>query len=309
MIPLLPRFRRCALLAGIIALPFPVSAGLLSALWERAPDPVAVSSVSTENYAAQKFGPKAPKPETYLFFQGHYFGGTTRDPDLEHAQFLQIAQTLGENMVRQNYFPTKDQKNADLLIAVHWGVTTTYENPNRQMDLDRLNDAMATDIAKGPNNMDHSEVNSELAIADLEQGTKEYYIKENSRLLGFDRQIAKEADPSTASGTTNSSFMSSGELDLRQLLDEERFFVILMAYDYHTMKKGTKPTLLWSTRFSVRAASNRFTVVLPEMSKAAADYFGRNMDGLKFEAPGLKQGQVDVGTPTVVKTPAETEKK
>jgi hypothetical protein len=74
-----------------------------------------------------------------------------------------------------------------------------------------------------------------------------------------------------------------------------------MAYDYHTMKKGSTPKLLWSTRFSIRAPGNTFTASLPVMSKAAADYFGRAVDGLKMQKPGAPpEGKVDVGAPRVV---------
>ncbi len=258
-------------------------------------DPVAVASTSSEEYAREKFGPAAPKPESYLFFEGKFFGGTTRDPNLEHAQFLAIAKTLGENLVRQNYFPTKDQKKADLLIVVHWGVTTTYEDPNKQDGLDRLNGAIAAEQAAAPS-MDHSALNSELAIADLERGTTENSIAYNSRLLGFRGEIAKVENQVSASG----SGVTSEEMALRLALNEERYFIILMAYDYHTMKKGTKPTLLWSTRFSIRAPGNSFTQALPVMSRVAADYFGHAVDGLKIETLDAPKGKVEIGIPKVV---------
>ena len=38
--------------------------------------------------------------------------------------------------------------------------------------------------------------------------------------------------------------MTTEENNLLQLLVEERYFVVLMAYDYHTMKKGSTPKLL-----------------------------------------------------------------
>ncbi len=280
-----PALTFLALFAGLAALACPL----------RAVDPVAVSSTASEEYAQQKFGPGAPKPESYLFFQGKFFGGTTRDPNLEHAQFNDIVKILAGNMVRQNYFPTKDPKNADLLIVVHWGTTTVYENPNQQDDLQRKNDAIAAEQAAPPS-MDHSALNQELAIADLEQGTEENSIAFNARLLGFRQQLAQESNKLSSS----SSGVSDGEIALKLLLSEERYFIILMAYDYHTMKKGTPPKLLWSTRFSIRSPGNSFTASLPVMSKVAADYFGHPIDGLRIEKPDVPRGKVDVGVPQVV---------
>jgi hypothetical protein len=287
-----------ALLAVLAGMPRPL----------RAVDPVAVSSTSSAEYAREKFGPGAPKRETYLFYQGKFFGGTTRDPNLEHAQFADIVKILAANLVRQNYIPTNDQKNADLLIVVHWGTTTVYEDPNRQLNLENKNNeiskyntavaaaAMPSDDFLSHLQPDQGPLNSELAIADLEAGAQQNSAATNAQLLGFRRELAKEQNKVTAS----SSGMSADEVSLQLLLREERYFVILMAYDYHTMKKGTRPQLLWSTRFSIRSPGNSFTGALPVMSKVAADYFGHALDGLKIEKPNTPEGKVKVGVPEVV---------
>jgi hypothetical protein len=295
------------LLAGTIALP--------GVLWAQPTDPVAVSSTSTAEYSQQKFGPGAPKPESYLFFQGKFYGGTTRDTDLENAQFNQIVKILAENLVHQNYFPSKDPKNADLLIVVHWGTTTVYVNPNMQDDQDRLNQLQAAYNAqvaasqsstsrKGggggppPPPPDPGPLNAALQMVDADREQMMKQIGVNAQLLGFNDQIVKDR----AAGTASASGVSTSESNLLELLTEERYFVVLMAYDYHTMKKGSTPKLLWSTRFSIRAPGNKFTAALPVMSKAAADYFGRAIDGLKMEKPlsTLREGKVEVGAPTVV---------
>ena len=261
-------------------------------------NPVAVASTAAPDYSEQKFAPGAQKPETYLFYQGQFHGGTTRDPNLENAQFNQIVKTIGENMVHQNYFPSKDPKEADLLIVVHWGTTTIYENPNRQDDLDRLNTLLAkynAAIAAGKH-PDPGPLNQAQMIEESEQAEIRKAIGINAELLGFRQQINKDM----AKGSASSTGASTEGADLINALSEERYFVILMAYDFHTMKKGSTPKLLWSTRFSIRAAGISFTNALPVMSKVAANYFGRDLDGLKVENPTAAEGKVDVGTPTVV---------
>jgi hypothetical protein len=272
-------------------------AGLIASARAGSADPVAVSSTSTEDYARQKFGKGEPRPESYLFFQGKFFGGTVRDANLEHAQFLDIAKILAENLVRQKYYPTKDQKNADLLIVVHWGVTSIYENPNKQLDTERLYNAQTADAAaqEASPSLDHSALNLELAIGDLERGTEENSVAYNARLLGYRQQLANQTQV-----IDMNSGMTAEELSLREQLSEERYFVILMAYDYRTMKKDQKPKLLWSTRFSIRSPGRTFTKALPEMSKVASSYFGQALDGLKQEAPGAPTGKVELGIPRVV---------
>jgi hypothetical protein len=276
------------LLAGLAAGSLPLRGSDL--------DPVAVSSTTSVDYVRGKLDSGAPKPETYLFFQGKFFGGTTRDPNLERAQFNDIAQTLAKNLVKQEYYPTKDQKNADLLLVVHWGATTVYENPNRHDDLDRKQNAVLAEQAAGPST-DHAAVNLELAIGDLEQRVQENSLLYNARLLGYSQELTKDQSKVVANATR----VTSNEASLYLDLNEERYFVILMAYDFHTMKKGVRPKLLWSTRFSIRAPGNSFTASLPVMSRVAADYYGQAVDGLKFEKTNTPpEGKVEVGVPTVV---------
>ena len=280
-------------------------------------DPVAVSSSASLEYEQQKFGPGAPKPESYLFFQGKFYGGTTRDPNLEKAQFGEIVKVLGESMARQNYFPSKDPKHADLLVVVHWGVSTIYENPNKDGELDELNDATGEynrEVAEYQSGSpitnddgtqlpfpDASRLNGDLAQRDADRALTMRQIALNAQLLGFDGQLLKDH----ANGSASSIGVSTEENTLLQSLAEERYFIILMAYDFRTMKKGTAPKLLWSTRFSIRAPGNFFTAALPVMSKVAADYFGHALDGLRVEVPGVREGHVKLGAPTVIDSPSE----
>jgi hypothetical protein len=297
---------RLAATAGVLLLA--MVPGLSSRLQAQATDPVAVSSTASVEYTQQKFGPGAPKPETYLFFQGKFYGGTTRDKNLENAQFNQIVDILGKNMVRQNYYPSKDPKSADLLIVVHWGVTTTAMamEPNLQDDKTQLvvlssqySQALRAYLSGkgGQFPPDRGPLTTQESVVQAEQAEIMKEISINAKLLGYNDQIYKDE----SGGTAANSGISTDESNLLQDLNEERYFVILMAYDYRTMKKGSTPKLLWSTRFSIRAPGNFFTAALPAMGKAAADYFGHAIDGLKIEKPNVfLQGNVEVGKPTVV---------
>jgi hypothetical protein len=267
-----------------------------------ATEPVSVSSTASVDYTQQKFAPDSTKRETYLFFQGKFYGGSAKDPDLEQAQFAGITKILAENMVRQNYYPSSDPKDADLLIAVHWGVTTIADNPNRQQDLERLHTLLArynAAVAAG-RKPDPSPVNQAQAIVEAEQADVRRHLSANSILLGFKPQFDKDQNQTTDTGASANDATGTDRASLMLALAEERYFVILMAYDYHSMKKGSTPKLLWSTRFSIVATGLSFTKALPVMSRVAADYFGHAVDGLKITKPEVPEGKVELGTPTVV---------
>ena len=77
-------------------------------------------------------------------------------------------------------------------------------------------------------------------------------------------------------------------------LNEPRYFVALLAYDYQKLRNGTSaggaksaPQPVWSVRFNASADNNNFMKALPAMSRIAASYFGRQLDELKIEPLSL----------------------
>ena len=255
--------------------------GFWSAFWHP-PVPVIVSATAVDDYTQKKFGPVAPKPETYLFFQGKFYGGAIRDRDLEHAQFSQIVQTLGQGLVQQNYLPSKDPKNADLLIVVHWGTTEVYQ------------DDWATTMALPNNNSGGCWTRSMRLLQGKQNADKQINFEMNAHLLGYGQQLSQRQAQASA------NHVSTDEMNLLQNLGDERYFVILMAYDYRTMKKGVRPKLLWSTRFSMQGPGNKFTTALPIMSRVAADYFGHATGVKSVTISRIPEGKVEVGMPSVV---------
>jgi hypothetical protein len=66
-----------------------------------------------------------------------------------------------------------------------------------------------------------------------------------------------------------------------------------MAYDYQALWTQRKHSLLWVTRFSVRARGADFEKLLPSMVTYASQYFGQDSHGL-LRRP-LPEGRVDIG--------------
>jgi hypothetical protein len=282
------------LACGLLAL---AGAGVARAgwLWGDRHDTVAVSSTAVDAYTRQKFGASATKPESYLFFQGKFYAGTIRDPDLEHAQFNSIVQVLGQDLAKQNYFPSTNLKDADLLIVVHWGTTEVYQADFADsFVLPKAPYLPGIDPRPNPHDS-----NIQMVSVDLYDQLKNYY--RNLHLLGYGQQLSEEQAKKHAEPNPD-------ERTLFQSMNRERYFVILMAYDYRTMKKGVRPRLLWSTRFSIASAGNSFTAALPLMSRAAADYFGHS-EGIKSVNPHKPPtGTVTLGPLDVIGEVPEGEK-
>ncbi|HXQ79878.1 MAG TPA: hypothetical protein VN775_01110 [Opitutaceae bacterium] len=272
-------------------------------------EPVAVKAAADQEYVRQKFagGGANPKSESYVFAQGSTFGGFLRDPSLEHTQFSEITRVLAPDLAVQRYYPARDPRNADQIIVVHWGITAIDEGAGLdQLDFDKLNRDVAgyNSGIKRSGISDPSSFLSDLDIIKGMSGAAKGWPELNAQLLGYDTELQKEEYRSlgVASGMT--------ELDhrLREELSDERYFVILMAYDLNSLKegrKGAKPKLLWASHFSMRAIGHSFTTALPAMGKVAAAYFGRNVDGLLLDAQKIPEGRVEIGEPRAVETKRE----
>jgi hypothetical protein len=97
--------------------------------------------------------------------------------------------------------------------------------------------------------------------------------------------------------------------DLQDLVDEveeRRYYVILMAYDFQTIWKSKQRKMLWETRFSIRERRNDFSKALAAMAQNASRYFGQDSKGLIRER--LPDTRVILGEPTVVGYEQETKK-
>jgi len=93
--------------------------------------------------------------------------------------------------------------------------------------------------------------------------------------------------------------------DLYAEIRENRYFVVLMAYDFQLMWKNKKHRLLWETRFSISERHNAFDKALPAMAQYASRYFGQPTNGLVRTR--FPEGRVDIGEPTVIELPFGTE--
>ena len=82
------------------------------------------------------------------------------------------------------------------------------------------------------------------------------------------------------------------------------YYVVASAYDYASATANRK-ILLWRTRMTVAAQGVSQEQSLPTLVLSAAPYFGKDMpDAEILSKRTMREGIVEVGTPTVVETPA-----
>jgi hypothetical protein len=265
---------------------------------------VTIRSVVDPRYAAQRAESKPPKPETYVFAKGEFSRGIAYDSGLERMSFLQMAQMLAVDLKKQNFVPAKSVTNTDLVIVVHWGVTLGRDKGMDEFlfDPDRLRQAaegMETAQAleeedpianSGAVGAAAADFRVEMDIASSMQGSDSVRSATNAELLGLRSAIEKE----------NESLFGSAEADmLRSMIDEERYFIILMAYDGPALRQGKKRRV-WITRMSIRAAGVNFHMAIDRMSGAAALLHATPQKRFVMERTKDRKGAVEIGELKVI---------
>lgn len=273
----------------------------------RADPRVIVSAIADPEYTFKKYSGEKPKTETYVVMQGHFFEGATVDKSVERMSFRRMVEIFAPELGRRRYFPAKSPQDADLLIVVHWGTTephaslfeltartsptldTTHVDAERQLRLDTAsagNDPVAGLMVEAANE------GARLRETDaLDQLTDQLAAQRTSanaaQLLGYTRELDQLR---RGIGTTADEY--SLRLDLRQ----ERYFIILKAYDLHQPATPGRPRpSVWTLHLNMGSPGNNFGIAVASMSVAAANFVGRTTDHIATINPQPPEGKVEIG--------------
>jgi hypothetical protein len=265
-----------------------------------------VHSSVYNGYARAKLPDGTFKPQTYVFGQGQYMSGQMHDPSIEGFPFLRLAQLLAPFLARQNYLPARSPDQTDLIIVVHWGTTIPYDDGTYRTAVDGLQTAMSAaqtfgapaggQMSGGPMQalqaQQSNDLTSALMMVEMENRQRDRANAHNAALLGYLPEMNRIGDFASFSG------LRTYYSDLVSDVEEDRYFVILAAYDFPAARKEKKRRLLWITRVSVSVRGNRFDDELAAMLLSASRYFGENSPGLMRQS--VPEGRVDVGEPKVI---------
>jgi hypothetical protein len=234
----------------------------------------AVFSGVSEDYARSKLPDGSYATESYAFGKGGYYGSSSSDATIDGESFMGIARTIAQPLADHNFLPTRDPKKANLLIMVYWGATSGTIDPSSENFIyDREERPKAVSWSPellGP-------VSLQGGLVDLR----------NAMILGYAGEIA---------GTHPRGVIHNVKRDdLIDDIEHNRYFVVMMAYDFQLMWREKKHKLLWETRFSIREAGNDFAKMLPAMTRYASQYFGQDSHGLIRRA--IPEGNVEIGIP------------
>jgi hypothetical protein len=294
-------------LHGLRLLLLGLCAALLGTPAAHAEDIVAISSKVSKGYVRKKLPDGTFATETYAFGKGDDWSGARVDASIDRMDFIDVARVIGVPLAKQKYVPTRDQRTTNLLIMVYWGTTRAPEHAseshslqmaheadrNQDMALMAVNSALknnnAGDLKVAKTNMAAADADMRSAIAGLqaEDQRREDTDMKTAALLGYD------------SWWTATNYAAGGGVrayqkkDMLDELEEDRYFVVLMAYDFQELLGKKKSTLLWEAHISIREHSNQFDKRLAAMMDESSPFFGADSQGLHHLA--LPDGKVEVG--------------
>ncbi len=296
--PALRRTRRYApFLLGLLA---------VSTLALRAEKLVTVRAMADTAYAARRAKESPPPIETYVFAKGTYSEGTTDDRSLRKMTFTQVITTLAPELKQQRYEPAKSLDVADLVLVVHWGATMANDRGgvSFELQLAGLPDAMAkvAEAQKADEDdqslMTHllgaveaaqADVRTEMAAATSVSGGNDFTASSNAEILGFGSALNDDRNPDRERGDT-----------LRKMIDEERYYIVVMAYDAKSLRKGNSKKRLWTARLSIRSAGVNFATAVSRMSIAGGAFFGTRQADIVMQPTKDRIGEVKVGDLKVI---------
>ena len=291
--------------------------GLCSLL--RADNLVANLSTATTEYLSLQEPKAEPVRQSFVLLQGQFFPGRIRDRGLEKMSFATVARVLGHALQKKKesplFYPASSLSSADLLIVIHWGVTVgrdrNYELEKRDNDrrhqlsvegaaFDAAADAKAREsgFERAPlDNPFNTALGGEVDYNNLEDSAQA--INDAARgqsiasLLGFSGDLRKDQFSGIASEHARS---------LVDLMEEDRYFVLVFAYDMKRMRQEKRLVVNWTTRLSIRSAGVNFATAINRLSEAGSASFGTESKEVKFtpiKTKNLKE-DIRIGDPIII---------
>ena len=250
-------------------------------------DRVAIKAFATDEYTIDRARDESKKVQTYHIMEGKYFPGNTDRPSMEEVGFMDIAQDLAHNMKKNNFFSETNQDKGDLLILVHYGVTDHQADYMELFGVDSIDDFGFETI-----NDDElfeaayrEEFQADVFNMQTVNESNAQQLGHTARLLGMEEIFSSAATDMQVH-------------EMRAMLEQERFFIVLQAYDLPLYRKGEKK-VVWTTRYSMAAKGKNFGQSLAEMNFVAGEYFGENRKGINLKR-STDNSDVEVGDVEVI---------
>jgi hypothetical protein len=255
----------------------------------------AVAARVTKDYVRTKLPDGTFQPEAYAFGEGGNWGGEIKDATIDNLKFIDVARVIATPLAGQKYIPARDPNKTKLLIMVYWGTTAVpppYAEDTMYQNFQHDIEEYRTLLAEGALDEAESVYHAGLVQLNMANGIRDRLDFKNAGMLGYDFE-GKGLIGTDYGVHIGHTALGIDQRDQVAEIEENRYFVVLMAYDFQLMWKKKQHKLLWETRFSINERHNAFDKALPMMAQYASRYFGQPTDGILRTR--VQDGHVDIG--------------
>ena len=211
--------------------------------------------------------PTAEHPAYYAAYDGGYIEEGDPIANEKPPAAADVAQALYRSVAPQHYLPATDRSPPSVLLIYHWGL----------LNRDSIEIRSGMDLG--------TDQRARIALVT----TAQYARMIEQDLL--DQRITREMH----TWTLMPYFLNFRERDLLDLSRDDRYFVIVSAYDYAALANHHSK-LLWRAKMSARSAGAAMATALPALLRGGAPYFGQNLDEPQIvKASEVPEGRVEVG--------------
>lgn len=254
-------------------------------LFKRKNARVVVDARASERFDAMK--QENPDGLTFNLMEGKFYGGSMRNKELENLPSQTIAREIAERLRSQNMYLTVNNPDANLLIILSWGTTDIPPDWSEMFGEDGSSGGL------GDESEDEFAEPEDTFLEDTSRDDRNRRGVSTAQLLGIDRALS------------SSNKMPQDYYELDEMLRDDRYFIVVQAFDFQRMRAKEGIELLWSTRFSMYANGVGFEDAYLSLARAAEPYFGQNLDDISKERTHLGAGETRMGDLEVIEAGAE----
>jgi len=252
---------------------------------------VFIDSQTTKEYRKRKDSGEGVAREYYHVMEGRFFGGTKRDRSMDDMDFKDVVANLAKELRLRNYYPAREFEKGDLLIVVHWGATDEPYDPEDPQNNIGFGDEEEDALSEDEGGWDSvSSMLDRQSTFDYEHSLSAGSSDEVKEMLGFNRAL-------DAKGMTLLE-----EARILSQVNTERYFMVLMAFDWQKKIKKGESDLLWTTRFSMESVGTNFADSMPAMMRAAQDFYGTHLPKMENRKTHYGVGDSTVGELEILET-------
>ncbi|HUJ43140.1 MAG TPA: hypothetical protein VLW52_05990 [Opitutaceae bacterium] len=198
--------------------------------------------------AAKSLLPAAGQPVSYAAYDAGYIEAGDPIAGEKPPPASAISQALRAALASQNYLPAATPATPTLLLVYHWGL------------LNRDSYQVRSSFRLQPN------LKARIALV----APKRYAERIEQDLIDRRQPLPLHIP-----------IIDPEERELLQLVGDNRYFVIVSAYDFSSVTQGAGK-LLWRVRLSTRSAGVSMAAALPTLIQGGGPYYGRNLKEMEI---------------------------